>query len=207
MIYYRVGNGDGSLSMSNGPIAATASASTQRAEEPSARSAEAALQAGGGLRATLMAGAGGIVAGLAAAAILTAAPTGRPAAATLDTVATADLSEAALSLDQVAGKQALDDARQCKAPLAYLTIATGPNDPPGRIRIRSGAYLSPTIAITSSPRRVAIPFPEPYASGRGVISIEGAAQSLGVWLTPVWAAQNLAGIGLINIWWIPKNPC
>lgn len=164
-------------------------------------------KSGGAWRESLVAGAGGVIAGLAAATILIAGPASRPASATLDAVAAAELSDASLSLDQTAGKQALDEARQCKVPLAYVTLVTGPGDPPARIRIRSGAYLSPSISITNAPRRVAIPFPAPYASGQGVISIEGTAQNLNLWLAPVRFLPHLAGTDVINVVWTPKNPC
>ncbi len=193
--------------MSNGTSPAKASTATQDAVVEKRLRAPDETPVGGGLRASLVAGAGGVVAGLAVATILIAGPASRPASATLDAVASADLSEAALSLDQTAGKQALDDARECKVPLAYVTLVTGPGDPPARIRIRSGAYLSPSISITNAPRRVAIPFPAAYASGKGVISIEGTAQNLSAWLAPARFVPHLAGTDVINVVWTPKNPC
>lgn len=157
------------------------------------------------LRQTLIASAGGLVIGLAASATLVSAPVGRPLA--LEAIASAELSEAALSLDPNAGRQALDEARQCKVPLAFVTIAAAPGEQPGRIRIRSGSYLSPNITITNSPRRVAVPYPAPYATGRGVITVEGAARGLNVWLVPGRSFASLNGVEAINVVWTPKNPC
>lgn len=195
--------------MSDAPFAAASSAA-----EPSSKQAirsASSPQAGGSrsniLRQTLICAAGGLAAGLAATAILLAAPAGQPQNAALETITPAELSEAALSLDPNAGRQALDDARQCKVPLAYLTLTAASGDPVGRVRIRSGSYLSPNITITNAPRRVAVPFPAPYPSGRGVVSIEGAARDLKVWLSPGRIFPMLNGAEVINVVWTPKNPC
>jgi hypothetical protein len=91
--------------------------------------------------------------------------------------------------------------------LGYLTVVAAPGATPGKIRIRSGAYVSPNILVTDAPRRIAIPYPAPYQTGRGIITIEGAAQDLRVWLKPVWQAPALAGAATISVTWIPKKPC
>src|SRR3954454_12146989 len=106
-----------------------------------------------------------------------------------------------------AGRLALDEARQCKAPLAYVTISAAPGGSPSRVRIRSGGYQSPNILITDAPRRVAIPFPAPYPSGRGMISVEGAAFGLNVWLLPGRSFSAFNGTVDIPVNWTPKNPC
>lgn len=195
--------------MSDAPFAAASSAA-----EPSSKQAirsASSPQAGGSrsniLRQTLICAAGGLAAGLAVTAMLLADPADRPQTATLESIAPAELGEAALSLDPNAGRQGLDDARQCKVPLAYLTLTAASGDPAGRVRIRSGGYLSPNITITSAPRRVAIPFPAPYQSGRGMVSIEGAARDLKLWLSPGRAFPMLNGVEAINVVWTPKNAC
>lgn len=191
--------------MSSGQGAALSNAAATTTASVSDSAIETSVS--GGWRGILVATGGGIAAGLAAATLLIAGPGSQPATATLGTVAPTELAEAGLSLDSVAGKEALEQARQCKVPLAYVTLATGPGDPPARVRIRSGAYLSPNIAIANSPRRVAIPYPGPYASGQGVISVEGTAQNLSVWLAPGRFMPALAGTDTISVTWVPKNPC
>src|SRR5207245_2749199 len=79
---------------------------------------------------------GGLTTGTALVAALLAMPAVQPAAATLDAIAPTLLSEAGQSLDPAAGRLALDEARQCKAPLAYVTISAAPGGPPSRVRIR-----------------------------------------------------------------------
>jgi hypothetical protein len=162
----------------------------------------------GVLRQFLIASVGGLATSIGlVAAVLTPSAGSLSAPATLETVAPTILSDASQSLDPVAGRLALDEARQCKAPLAYLTVAATPGNPPSRIRIRSGAYLSPNIVITEAPRRIAVPFPAPYISGRGVLSVEGTAQGLNVWLAPGRNFSALDGSAEIKVIWTPKSPC
>ncbi len=196
--------------MTEAPLAAASSAAEPSSSTQATRSSSSS-QVGGSrsniLRQTLIGGAGGLAAGLAVTAMLLAAPAGQPQTAALESIAPAELGEAALSLDPNAGRQPLDDARQCKVPLAYVTLTAASGDPVGRVRIRSGGYLSPNITITNAPRRVAIPFPAPYQSGRGVVSIEGAARDLNVWFSPGRMFPMLNGAEVINVVWTPKNPC
>ena len=77
----------------------------------------------------------------------------------------------------------------------------------GSIRIRSGDYLSPSIRVTDSPRRIAVPFPAPYPNGRGFLSVEGSARGLTVWLSPGRYVGTLDGAAPITVVWTPKNPC
>jgi len=74
------------------------------------------------------------------------------------------------------------------------------------LRIRSGSYVSPAITLTEAPRRVAVPLPAPYPTGKGVISIEGTARGVNVWLTPGRHLESLNGIEAIPVVWTPKDP-
>jgi hypothetical protein len=123
-------------------------------------------------------------------------------------IVTRDQIEAAVaSLDPKLAGAAVEDARQCKVPLASVILAAAPGAPPGSVRIRSGGYLSPPIAVTNAPQRVAVPFPAPYPTGKGILSVEGAATGLTVWLSPAWQVGTLNGSAHINVIWFPKNPC
>jgi hypothetical protein len=122
-------------------------------------------------------------------------------------VAHNQLDDAILSMDTKGAGTASEDARQCKTPLAFVTVVAGPDASPGSIRIRSGGYLSPSVLVTASPQRIAIPFPAPYPTGRGVLSVEGTARDLTVWLSPGWRAAALDGAAQINVDWTPENPC
>jgi hypothetical protein len=147
---------------------------------------------------------GGVLTGLVIAASM---PGASGAGSTLGQVAITELADASSSVDPATGSQPLQDARNCKVPMAYVTLAATGTDKPNRVRIHSGSYQSPTIVITSEPRRVAIPFPAAYETGRGVISVEGEAKDLSIWLAPVWSSPLVAGPQVINVVWTPKSPC
>jgi hypothetical protein len=126
---------------------------------------------------------------------------------TLDKVATADLAGAAATLDPAVAQQTVSDAKACKAPIAWVTLAKLPGGTGGMVRIRSGSYLSPAFALSDAPQRVAIPYPAPYATGRGVLWMVGEAKGLDVHLYPGWSTASLDGAAAINVWWIPTDPC
>ena len=137
-----------------------------------------------GLRPVLIATAGGLITSALLLGATHRINLGEPAALSLAAVATSQLDDAVLSLDSKISGAAAEDARQCKTPLAFVTVVAEPGSVPGSIRIRSGDYLSPSIRVTDSPRRVAVPFPAPYPTGKGVLSVEGSARGLTVWLSP-----------------------
>lgn len=130
----------------------------------------------------------------------------QPGEAGLQMVAASDLNEASLTLEASVARAATEEARQCKMPLAFVTLQVDAGQPPASVRIRSGSYVSPSISLTDAPRRVAIPFPASYASGQGVISVEGSARGLNVWLSPGRHFDELNGTGAIPVIWTPKNP-
>ena len=148
--------------------------------------------------------AGGVVGGLIALTIDRRAPT---APATLQAVTRANLDNAILSMDPSAGKQAADEARQCKAPLAYVTLQAEPGPAPLAVRIRSGGNLSPSILLTNAPRQVAIPYPAPYLTGQGELYVEGALRPVTIWLTPGWIVGTDPASARIPVVWVPANPC
>ena len=134
-----------------------------------------------------------------------------PGSQVIDVVQTAEIDQARVSLDAAVAAGLTAEAKSCKAPLAYVTLATSAPaaaNAPATVRIRSGNYLSPTFVVSPVPQRVAIPFPAPFPTGQGVLTIEGQAQGLGVALAPVWRTDNLPGRATINVWWNAKaRPC
>ena len=74
------------------------------------------------------------------------------------------------------------------------------------VRIRSGSYLSPPIKLTTTPQRVAIPYPAPYPAGRGVLTLIGEADQVGFYLTP-GGIHNVNGAYPVNVRWQVRNPC
>jgi hypothetical protein len=128
-------------------------------------------------------------------------------ASQISSVDPVDLAGAGTTL--AAEKQAalIAEAKACRAPLAVLTLSRAAGAAGGVIRIRSGSYLSPAFRVGDAPQRIAIPFPAPYAAGRGALSVEGEATGVQLTLFPTWAAANLAGKGAINLVWRTDKPC
>lgn len=160
-----------------------------------------------GWRLLLLAAFGGLLTGAAVIAAMLTSPVGTSQSSTLQAVGPAELSEAVISLDQNAARQAIDDAKACKVPLAHVTLAVPAGNPPGNVRIRSGGYVTPSLRVTDQPVTIAIPFPTAYETGQGVITIEGTSGPISVWLAPIWSTTSLAGTLPINVKWTPNKPC
>jgi hypothetical protein len=126
---------------------------------------------------------------------------------TLVALAPSEIPAALPTLDPATSKAAVEDAKACKAPLATTVLVKRPGSPGGMVRIRSGSYLSPPIQLTDAPQRIAIPYPAPYPTGRGVLSLVGDADEVWFYLTPGWFVQTVKGTASINVHWTPGNPC
>jgi hypothetical protein len=147
----------------------------------------------------------GLVAGIAIAAVLSLQRSNGEGAE-LASVAGFQIDAAATTMNLVGAKNAVDDAKSCRIPLAVITLAAA-SGTASTIRVHSGNYVSPSYLLTDQPQRIAIPFPAAYPSGRGVISVEGQAQNLDVALTPTWKINSLTGTAARNVIWTPKNGC
>lgn len=165
----------------------------------------------GSSRGTLIGIAGGLaIAAIAAIVVLPGVVGNKPAAVgeepTLEALVPADINAALPTLDPVTSKAAVDDARSCKAPLAWVTLTQQPGGNGGMVRIRSGSYLSPPIKLAPAPQRIAIPYPAPYPTGRGVLTLVGEANRVGFYLRP-GGVQDVNGAYPINVRWQVRNPC
>lgn len=132
-------------------------------------------------------------------------PAGVGEESTLEVLVPAEINAALPTLDPGTSKSAVDDAKNCKAPLGWVTL-TQRNGHGGMVRIRSGNYLSPPIKLTPVPQRVAIPYPAPYPVGRGVLTLVGEADQVGFYLTP-GGIHNVNGTYSVNVRWQVRNPC
>ncbi len=140
-------------------------------------------------------------------------PAGNPEP-TLSALAPADITTALPTLDPVTSKAAVENAKRCKVPLAWVMLVKPPGSPGGLVRINSGgsnsfqgSYLSPPFRLTDTPQRIAIPYPAPYPTGHGVLSLVGDADEFWFYLTPGWHIHRLKGTAYINVHWKPGNPC
>jgi hypothetical protein len=164
-----------------------------------------------GSRGTWIGIIGGLVVAGIAAGVLWPRPVGdKPPAgvgdeSTLEVLVPADINAALPTLDPGTSKSAVDDARNCKVPLAWVTL-TQRNGHGGMVRIRSGSYVSPPIKLTPAPQRVAVPYPAPYPTGRGVLTLVGEADQVGFFLTP-GGIHDVNGTYSVNVHWQVRNPC
>ena len=153
----------------------------------------------------------GLIGGLlTAGAVLFTLSSGAPFLkqnATLSLVVPADISDASRTLDPVSSDQLVARAKQCSVPLAQVAIWKTSGTSGGIVRIRSGGYISPPFNLTDAPQRVAIPFPAPYATGRGVISVEGEANGAVISISPAWHINSLGGSASLDVIWRPDKPC
>src|SRR5216683_2236762 len=119
---------------------------------------------------------------------------------TLEVLVPADINAALPTLDPGTSKAAVDDAKNCKVPLAWVTLTQRPSGHGGMVRVRSGQYLSPPIKLTTAPQRVAVPYPAPYPTGRGVLTLVGEADQVGFYLTP-GGVHDVNGTYPVNVRW------
>ncbi|TYO68394.1 hypothetical protein FXV83_00750 [Bradyrhizobium hipponense] len=165
----------------------------------------------GSSRGTWIGIAGGLaIAGIAAFTILPRLggdkPPGVGEESTLEVLIPADINAALPTLDPGSSKAAVDDAKNCKVPLAWVTLKQQPNGHGGMVRVRSGSYLSPPIKLTPTPQRIALPYPAPYPTGRGVLTLVGEADQVGFYLTP-GGIHDVNGTYSVNVHWQVRNPC
>ena len=124
----------------------------------------------------------------------------------LEVLLPGEIGSALPTLDPGTSKAAVDDAKSCKAPLAWVTLTQRAGGNGGMVRVRSGAYLSPPIKLTPVPQRIAVPYPSPYPTGRGVLTLVGEADKVGFYLKP-GGVHDVNGTYSVNVHWQVRNPC
>lgn len=126
---------------------------------------------------------------------------------TLAVVAQADIANAATSLTQAGAATLVEDAKRCNIPLAFVTVSKGTAGTGSTVRIKSGSYVSPYFLVADVPLRIAIPFPAPYGSGSGTLTVDGNAGGAIVGLSPRKVLAELPGSQSIPVTWRARNPC
>ena len=129
-------------------------------------------------------------------------------AARLAEVAPQDMTAALGTVEEAPVRSAWSkDPTACDARLAWVTLMLDPGQPAGRIRLQSGNYLTPVFQLTEAPVRVALPYPAPYAAGRGTISVLGATSDAVVALTPPWRVPARGRAHARQVTWTPVGAC
>ena len=145
----------------------------------------------------LVAVVGGVAAGLAGAAAI---GSGAPVVPYLMQVGTDEVDAAARSLIGPGVGAMADDAKSCRQPLAYVVVR-GTGSPGGYVQFRSGAYLSPRLTVGMMSERLALPFPAPYITGRGQITVVNASQGADVFLVPGSRLSAASGTTVLPVRW------
>ncbi len=101
----------------------------------------------------------------------------------------------------------LKGTRDCGGRLAWVTLSRSDDATAQMARLRSGNYFSPAFAVTKTPVRVAIPYPAPYESGHGTLTVLGADENLAVALSPAWQIPVTTGAATHAVTWRPVGSC
>jgi len=181
------------------------------ASEPANAAARSRGNSGPGRSVAIVAAVGCLLIAAAVGLVLQKADlapvSGDPAQPTISYVAQRDITAAATTLVPSAAGPLVEEAQSCKIPLASVTIAKGTAAVGSTIRIRSGSYISPYFTVTEAMQRIAVPYPAPYASGSGIITIEGNAKGAILGLAPSRVMIDLPAAQTIPVLWRAVNPC
>lgn len=100
-----------------------------------------------------------------------------------------------------------EHAGSCPRPLAWVTLVSAPGEPPGQVRLRSGRYFSPVFNLSDVPVRVAIPYPSPYETGHGKLTVMDVGGGAVVALLPAWHVSARDGDATREVIWHPGSRC
>jgi len=164
----------------------------------------AAVQRSRGLGRSLTLAAAAVVIVIGAVAFFGLGNSGPPA---LEISSVSEIADLSGTLSPQDSGRRLADARACKVPLAHVQLWHEGAAPDSVVQVRSGDYVSPPFRVTTTPERIAVPFPAPYPTGSGDISVVGTAQGIAISLHPTVQFANVNGLASIHVSWKPGNPC
>jgi hypothetical protein len=95
----------------------------------------------------------------------------------------------------------------CRRPIAWVTLVSAPGEPPSHIRLISGSYYSPNFEVSATPVRVAVPFPAPYETGKGVLTAIDVGGGATIALLPAWRVSAQDGTTTRAVIWRPAKTC
>jgi len=153
-----------------------------------------------------------LAAGVTLAWLMTGATAeGNASAATSDLapVAERDLEDA---LGTMAGSPAYlaqyrKGADGCAVPLAWVAVSSPGAASNAMVRIKSGGYFSPEFRISEVPVRVAIPYPAPYDSGHGTLTVMHGGSDLLLTLRPAWHIGGQGNMASHRVAWPVSKQC
>ncbi len=102
---------------------------------------------------------------------------------------------------------AQSDNRQCRYPVAFITVSTPGNPAGGTVTFRTSKYRSPSFRVTDQPQRIALPNPLPDSGGLDPLTADGDAKGLLVSLYPTARMEPLSGSSTVTVRWPARPPC
>jgi len=102
---------------------------------------------------------------------------------------------------------AQSDSRQCRYPVAFITVSTPGNPAGGTVTFRTSKYRSPSFQVTDQPQRIALPNPLPDSGGLDPLTAEGNAKGLLVSLYPTARMEPVTGSTTVTVRWPARPPC
>jgi len=131
-----------------------------------------------------------------------------PSVSRLAEVPREDLAAALSTMDfPLELKARIRDSKNCTVHLAWVTLVSNPGGSAGRIRLRSGGYISPAFSLTEAPTRVAVPYPAPYPKGHGTLFVLGTTEDAVVALSPPWHVLAKDPSHAREVSWTPVGEC
>jgi hypothetical protein len=134
-------------------------------------------------------------------------PQGDPSVPVVAMLSPEEIPEAMTTLNPAAQQSVRSDARECRNPMGFITVATPGNPAGGTVSFRTSKYQSPPFHVTDKPQRIAIPHPLPGTGGVDLLSADGDAKGLLVSLTPTARMEPVNGTSTIKVIWRPRPPC
>jgi hypothetical protein len=134
-------------------------------------------------------------------------PRSEPGVPAMTMVTPEEIPQAITTLNGAAQQAAQVDSRQCRLPMAMITVATPGNPTGGTVSFRTSKYQSPPFHVTDKPQRIAIPSPLPETGGVDLFSADGNATGLMVSLYPTARMEPVNGTSTVRVIWRPRPPC
>ena len=98
-------------------------------------------------------------------------------------------------------------AGSCPVPLAWITVSPAAGPQGETIRLRSGHYFSPDFVLSGAPVRIAIPYPAPYETGHGDLTVLHTGGNATVALRPAWHLSSQDTSVTHEVTWKSSQHC
>jgi hypothetical protein len=95
----------------------------------------------------------------------------------------------------------------CPLPLAWIVVSPAAGQHGETIRLRSGHYFSPNFVLSDVPVRIAIPYPAPYETGHGTLTVLHTGGNATVALHPAWHLSSQDTTMTHDVTWNSSQRC